>query len=601
MKIMKPLTQTPAVLGGLTLALVLAATAPSARANVYATNIKLNSSLASIPSAQGSPVTISYILNEPATLGTTIQILAGSTLINTISNAPGSPGSLRGLNTVIWGGTNSSGAVVPTGTYSVTITPATMGFTNWTQTSVDTNSGMAAYLPYGIDVDRNTNSAYYGRVVMGCATGSGTPPARDGLYKMNADGTQADEGWYGYAGYDNDDGSDGPTPGRMPSSGGFNPQTIRIGEDDRIYWCDNTAMGAIIACDILATTNQVVITEGTYINTWYNFGGRLQGPYNYENNPLISYLAHYGWGIRQFDVCAANTTNAAVYLVDTGDFPNWGVWMYHLTNGVSDPNDTVGTQAITAGGTDFIVTGAGIMVDYNLDIFVSQNRSHGNDTFNRSFLYTNWNGGVLPPGGSSMLYAEGNGTPPAAWAVGSGDTNMTAIWDTAIDSRAHPTLVAVAMAGGETNVIGGYNNQNGGIRVLSAVDGSIAVSNLDLANWYNGVAFDNVGNVYGCSRSTNLWRVWSPPGTNQATTVAVPTVKVVVPPHITSISAAAGTVTIHFTGDPSDSASDYTLVSSATVGGTYSPASGAVITGSAGTFTATVPAAGDAQFYRIRR
>jgi hypothetical protein len=163
------------------------------------------------------------------------------------------------------------------------------------------------------------------------------------------------------------------------------------------------------------------------------------------------------------------------------------------------------------------------------------------------------------------------------------------------------TLVAVAMAAGEAGVIGGYNNQNGGIRVLSAVDGSIVASNLDLANWYNGVAFDNVGNVYGCSRSTNLWRVWSPPGTNQATTVAVPTVRVIVPPHITGIADSGGTVTIHFTGDPADSASVYTLVSAATPNGSYSPASGALITGSAGTFTATVPAAANEQFYRIRR
>src|ERR1041384_412689 len=167
---------------------------------------------------------------------------------------------------------------------------------------------MDAYYPWGIDVDRNTNSAYYGRLVMGCAIGTGTPPARDGLYKMNADGTQADEGWYGYAGYTSDDGYEGPATEQMPSSGGYNPQTIRIGEDDRIYWCDNASMGAIVSCDILATTNQVVITSGNYVNVWNSLSSAWKGPYNYQNNPQITDLAHLGWGIRQFDVCGVGTT-----------------------------------------------------------------------------------------------------------------------------------------------------------------------------------------------------------------------------------------------------------------------------------------------------
>ena len=47
---------------------------------------------------------------------------------------------------------------------------------------------------------------------------------------------------------------------------GFNPYIIRIGDDDRIYWCDNSAIGAIVACDMLATTNQsvIVLNNGNY-------------------------------------------------------------------------------------------------------------------------------------------------------------------------------------------------------------------------------------------------------------------------------------------------------------------------------------------------
>src|SRR5205823_12357326 len=125
--------------------------------------------------------------------------------VNTINIASGSAGTLRGLNSVVVGATNSSGANLPVGSYSVSITAAATGYGAWTQISNDADAGQAASYPWGMDVDRNTNSPYYGRVVMGCATGTGTPPARTGLYKMNADGSVADEGWFGYAGYTNDD------------------------------------------------------------------------------------------------------------------------------------------------------------------------------------------------------------------------------------------------------------------------------------------------------------------------------------------------------------------------------------------------------------
>lgn len=53
----------PAI-SGLALGLALVTCAPSARANVYATNIKLNGELINATAAQGGEVTISYILND---------------------------------------------------------------------------------------------------------------------------------------------------------------------------------------------------------------------------------------------------------------------------------------------------------------------------------------------------------------------------------------------------------------------------------------------------------------------------------------------------------------------------------------------------------
>jgi len=78
-------------------------------------------------------------------------------------------------------------------------------------------------------------------------------------------------------------------------------------------------------------------------------------------------------------------------------------------------------------------------------------------------------------------------------------------------------------------------------------------------------------------------------------------VSVVAIPEITGIAVSGGTVTINFIGAASEQASDFTLVSSSTVNGVYSPAAGANITGSGGSYQATVPTNDPGQFYRIRR
>jgi len=42
-------------------------------------------------------------------------------------------------------------------------------------------------------------------------------------------------------------------------------------------------------------------------------------------------------------------------------------------------------------------------------------------------------------------------------------------------------------------------------------------------------AWDNVGNLYAVDGFAGRWRSYSPPGTNQATTVSIPTVQISVP------------------------------------------------------------------------
>jgi hypothetical protein len=62
-------------------------------------------------------------------------------------------------------------------------------------------------------------------------------------------------------------------------------------------------------------------------------------------------------------------------------------------------------------------------------------------------------------------------------------------------------------------------------------------------------------------------------------------------------------VTIHFTGGASDLPTAFTLLSSSTVNpaSSYTPAVGAIITDSAGSYTATVATSGGVEFYRIKR
>ena len=73
-------------------------------------------------------------------------------------------------------------------------------------------------------------------------------------------------------------------------------------------------------------------------------------------------------------------------------------------------------------------------------------------------------------------------------------------------------------------------------------------------------------------------------------------------PEITGITVSGGMVTINFISAASDLASNFTLVSASTVNGIYSPAAGATITGSGGSYQATVATTSDPdQFYRIQR
>jgi hypothetical protein len=205
--------------------------------------------------------------------------------------------------------------------------------------------------------------------------------------------------------------------------------------------------------------------------------------------------------------------------------------------------------------------------------------------------------------------ATNGGAPEltADWVAGPGD-DYCGGHGIAVDPTG--TYVAAAFWGY------GIPETSGNIKIFNATNGTV-VTNLDLGVAYTNnltsdpthhmdtdADWDAVGNLYYLDDWPGVWRAVSPPGANQATTVALPVMQVSSsgqPLNITGITVSGGTVTIHFTAGSSDTAGGFVLLASSTAQGPCSPAAGAIITGSGGSFQATIPVSGSAQYYRIER
>src|ERR1022692_3996684 len=239
------------IAGGLALALALTAFAPCARANVYATNIKINGGTTNLSVQPGISLSISYILNEPASAGVTVQVLSGATAVRSISLAGGLAGARRGTNTVVWDGKDNSSNNVPGGNYSVSITAGFHGYSGWTITTDDNNEGKYNFEARGIAVDRNTLSPYYGRVLVGDSVDNslnGTSPLLGdylGIQKLNADGSYADEGGF----------SDGGVAWQGLYSA---PWKIRVSDDDKVYVMDFYVGGDVYRFDPTISSNSML-------------------------------------------------------------------------------------------------------------------------------------------------------------------------------------------------------------------------------------------------------------------------------------------------------------------------------------------------------
>jgi len=471
-----------------------------ARANVYASDIRLNGSLQAGVVVPGSPLTISFILNDVAT-NVSVQIYAGSNVVKTFA-----AGTNTGLNTVVWDGTNDDGFAAAVGVYNVSITAAAAGYAQWTNITDDGANFFVLY-PTGIAVNKNTNSPYYGRVFVGNAYAGGGMGI--GILKCSADGSAAEEGGFGAGGYGWSGGRyDNPSPWKMD-----------IGADDRLYVDDWSENGVVLSFDQVLSTNYLdVLRTDNY-------------PY-----PYISLSGLCVLGAATNMQLFMSDFNLIYNIDDNMGYPGFGIISWTLnSDGVAATNDT-GTVEVTLTNSDLTLAPFAVSVATNGDIFAIQCETNGSY---ESVL-------CFPP------FLEGNRPDTTAlWQIGIGDSTLLNAYGVAVDPTA--TFVAVASRGS------GPDSEyltNGDLNIFLAADGSLVTSiNQDPEGNTNqemiDVAWDNVGNLYANDFSDSVWRVYSPPGANQATTVAVPIIQVynaITPPQLFQAAASSGQLNFTLTG-----------------------------------------------------
>ncbi len=439
--------------------------ANSLRANVYATDIKVNGCFQTALLLPGGSNTISYILNDTATGGVSIQIYAGTNVVKTLSSTNGNAGTNAGLNTAVWDGSTDNGTNLAEGAYSVSITAASAGYPTWTNIT-DDGSNYSVFLPRGISVNQNSNSPYYGRVYVGNALAGGDD--QPGIFKYNADGSPADEGGFSTGGY----GWAGDK---------YSPWKMAIGADNRVYVDDFYDTGLVFSFDATIGSNSLlpVIRTDNY-------------PTNDDAMPYLSSLSIIG-----------SDTNTQIWMADENAATSAGIIGWQIgTNGVAASND-MGTVIVpvnsylTQAPYDFTL-------DSNGFIYTTQFITNGNPAYDLlSFPPYQGVPETMAYRAISMfpflLRASGLAADPTASLVAIGDT-------------------------GECDT----ESPCGGLYLFSTPDLAI-ITNLDQTGGdpYYDVAWDNVGNLYALDGlvSNAVWRVYSPPGTNQATTVAVPIIQ----------------------------------------------------------------------------
>jgi len=220
--------------------------------------------------------------------------------------------------------------------------------------------------------------------------------------------------------------------------------------------------------------------------------------------PLLSAPA-YASG--QFQFTLNGEANATYIIQASTDFTNWTAVATNVSasatraiTNIPAPAGHSFYRALTAAGSDLSLAPYDLAVDLSNRIYTIQFRLDHNDPANRVFRFP--------------AYA-GTAESAADWKIGAGDDTLEGAQGIAVDSLGR--YVAVAFIGGI----------NGAARVFEATNGTPVVTLTPApGHSHTDVAWDNVGNLYTTDDTDALLRIYSPPGTNQATTVAMAKVQI---------------------------------------------------------------------------
>jgi len=184
-----------------------------------------------------------------------------------------------------------------------------------------------------------------------------------------------------------------------------------------------------------------------------------------------------------------------------------GIRRWDITPSGSVASNDFGVTVIqSGGGSDLNQFPDDVAVDSSNRIYVIQRRAASGDSSMRLFRFP-------PYAGTPELVAD--------WKVGAGDDAMAGAYGVSVDPTA--TYVAVAFRG----VFPDFANS--AARIFYASNGlPVATLETETPPPYDfwDVAWDNAGNVYSVASLQGIWRSYSPPGSNMATTVAVPQIVV---------------------------------------------------------------------------
>jgi hypothetical protein len=217
-------------------------------------------------------------------------------------------------------------------------------------------------------------------------------------------------------------------------------------------------------------------------------------------------------GLRSPFITGAGT-NTQIWMADANNPGSAGIRRWTAAgNGLIATND-LGLTVVRAGsGSDLNLAASDAALDRSNRIYAIQSRENSGDPADRVMRFPTY---------------DESGTPQTAsdWKIGSGDDSMRGASGVAVDST--DSYVAVAFSGAGV----GFGRTGGGVKIFRATDGSdLLTLTPGPFHDHTDVAWDNVGNLYVCDNWDSIWRVYSPPGANQATTVATQTLEAGMPP-----------------------------------------------------------------------